>query len=1035
MDPIKTVEKDMEYNEGDEEGDTTPTVEDLLDKLVDIYSSLNTLIVNRHDINNNDLLKHYIDPLIDDLQFVSDNIYTLIVAVSANQNLITLSKKSGFVRALLEVVNESNTTNNGSQQKLNNLMGVIKQIIERLNQIKNYVKQQNPDKLLPEEVFTEFDKIQSQLSINIDAIDIQFNSDKLQTSFQEVMKEIEGIEGNAGASQLRPFFIDIIPDKETINIMLTVAHAATFETREIKHDFGKDRGKIQHLLPVLLDIIGNCIWHDIVSVYGQDLADSVNELLQENVNEEQTSICISEIMKEMSICRIGITSSHGDATISSDIPEAEGISLGYPPNFLNILSGIDRTPYISDAYGTLPPLLGPYKHNFKEIDMWHWLRKYDAANPMYITAPWDREIRQREQLAYNSAIDRLSINEQRSDLGNIRVLRFFNFANEYNEIIRVTSKVIDSKGFFKIEFPLVTKKFNDISIQINTGFDNIENLSVSTVSDLLLEGIRRCIYSINKIKKFKNQEGFLQWVLECTHDPSDLGTDAENNEYYIGYLCGYYLRCILLTKGFGDSVIFTSIGMGSAANDLIKDAVGNSTLPIVQSMQVAESDERVLVDIQKDNIFKLLANGNLRMSTTMVFSGDYISSGWGISQYSIKKRLTRDDQPSEFSNFVSVIGGFHGPHSDNLIPVSSLSELSLQLMYATKFYETDHNYMHIISEMKELCSVPLDGFPLAKCFCESKASQNIQKKFALAYSNYKPSPSDRDPEKTKKKADNLVKAIMVNPLRALQNIPGVLRHVEDGTIALDADTIFYLQKFIRCSDIVYQLNKRINEISKSGELIKFVNEIKDLAKQTHEVEISNDEMPLFHVANYVALNIQLRITDIGEVPNFLKIPTEDIIPKTYHTLVQKQPINIPMVRPKVSASTTPMVVAPIDNPPTINAPIAEPQQGLNRHGLLPPINPSDSGYSVASSSNTPQPTAFGLNNLSRIFGLQPPTTPSLPPIDQRRSRRKGFRGGGKKKNTSIKKNKRNKVRASRKQKKASKVETKRKTVKHRKHKD
>jgi hypothetical protein len=59
-------------------------------------------------------------------------------------------------------------------------------------------------------------------------------------------------------------------------------------------------------------------------------------------------------------------------------------------------------------------------------------------------------------------------------------------------------------------------------------------------------------------------------------------------------------------------------------------------------------------------------------------------------------------------------------------------------------------------------------------------------------------------------------------------------------MTLDPDTLFYLEKFTRCSDIVYNLNKVINDMS-SGELIEFVNIIKATPRDSPSVVISNDE--------------------------------------------------------------------------------------------------------------------------------------------------------------------------------------------------
>ena len=986
--------QDMHHNET--YGDDQLYMNELIDELLDIYSSLDTLFLDKGTISNKDMVEIYIEPLMASLNMLATNtnIYTLIVVVARNQNLINLSENSKFVRALNQAVKEVTDTNDILPNTRDKLIIAINKIIDILSRIKRDVQQGNPNTIVPIDKFDIFPRIQSALSIDIDAVEKYFERENegLAQSFKGLIDSIESVDNDT--NQLRPFFINILPDIQTIDVTLTVAHAATFETREIKHDFGKDRGDIKAILPLLLQIIQNCIWHDINQVYNPDLADSVKAFLEKNVDEEQTSICISEIMKTMSICRIGTTASHGDASISTDIPDAEDVSIGYPPNFLNILPrGSRRIKYISDAYGTLPPLLGPFKHNFEEIQIWGWLRKYDAANPMYITTQEDREIRARELLAYNQAMKRLSTYEQPSSLGNINTLRFFNFASQEIPIISVTN-VADG---FSIEFPFVNEAFRQMRVTLDTSFHNILNFSVSTVSSLLLDGIQRCKELYGK----KNSDWkFLEWVQKCTYN-----YDAKNEKgkEYLGYLFGYYLRCILLTKGFGDSVIFTSIGMGSAANDLIKDAAGISTLPIVQSMQVTTNAP--LVDKQKENIAKLLANGDLQMDTTIVLSGDYISSGWGISQYSIKKQLgLSHGQPSEFSNFLSVIGGFHGPRSDNLIPISSLSELSLQLMYATKFHETNRVYMHIISEMKELCFVPLDGFPLAKCFCESNAASNLQNKLALAYFNYKPKYGDQ--EKLKKIATQAATKISNNPLEALQKMPNVLDHVGDGVITLNEDTIFYLQKFSRCSNIVYNLNKVINDMSRE-ELIEFVDIIKGLEIDSYPVVISNDEMPLFHVANYVALNIQIRMTNVDEVPNFLKIPNTDT-DIAMQTLVQKQPINVPDIVVRENNLT-------FLAPPTINAP----QQGfIPLPAMASPSNAVGNQSPIAVSNTQFPPIGKG--------SVASSSEPS-------RRNRKAFRGGGKKK-TSIKKNKRNKVRASRKQEKAIKVVTKSKTVKHRKHK-
>jgi hypothetical protein len=144
------------------------------------------------------------------------------------------------------------------------------------------------------------------------------------------------------------------------------------------------------------------------------------------------------------------------------------------------------------------------------------------------------------------------------------------------------------------------------------------------------------------------------------------------------------------------------------------------------------------------------------------------------------------------------------------------------------------------------------------------------------------------------------------------------------------------------------------------------------------------------------------------VPYFLQIPTEDITAVSLTSKLQ---------------TTTPGTKEILTSPEKANAkspyfPFGMQTNLVSNASSGPPSAPPFSGQNI--------------NTSSKKTGSKKAVTKKAVRINRGKV---GFGDyGGGKKNTSIKKNKRNKVRASRKQKKASKVETKRKTVKHRKHK-
>jgi hypothetical protein len=159
------------------------------------------------------------------------------------------------------------------------------------------------------------------------------------------------------------------------------------------------------------------------------------------------------------------------------------------------------------------------------------------------------------------------------------------------------------------------------------------------------------------------------------------------------------------------------------------------------------------------------------------------------------------------------------------------------------------------------------------------------------------------------------------------------------------------------------------------------------------------------------------------VPYFLQIPTEDITAVSLTSKLQ---------------TTTPGTKEILTSPEKANAkspyfPFGMQTNLVSNASSGPPSAPPFSGQNMkAAPPSAPPFSGQNINTSSKKTGSKKAVTKKAVRINRGKV---GFGDyGGGKKNTSIKKNKRNKVRASRKQKKASKVETKRKTVKHRKHK-
>ena len=166
--------QDMHHNET--YGDDQLYMNELIDELLDIYSSLDTLFLDKGTISNKDMVEIYIEPLMASLNMLATNtnIYTLIVVVARNQNLINLSENSKFVRALNQAVKEVTDTNDILPNTRDKLIIAINKIIDILSRIKRDVQQGNPNTIVPIDKFDIFPRIQSALSIDIDAVEKYF---------------------------------------------------------------------------------------------------------------------------------------------------------------------------------------------------------------------------------------------------------------------------------------------------------------------------------------------------------------------------------------------------------------------------------------------------------------------------------------------------------------------------------------------------------------------------------------------------------------------------------------------------------------------------------------------------------------------------------------------------------------------------------------------------------------------------------------------------------------------------------------------
>ena len=862
-----------------------------------------------------------------------------------------------------------------------------------------------------------------QLEIKLDESQWEFNVGYIL----EGLKDFQYIY-NIEASNMSP----------NVNIRRSPLQRTVIEPYEIKHDFGGSRGKdvIDRYISQIIEIDKVCILIDLINQTNDvDLATVVENLWTKPLNEHNATVGISKCLNNLGKLSIGPGGKLGNAIIGPYTGTNTDIAIqGIPQYFLEkLFIPNERMRCIADVYGTAPSMLGPFYFNLEDHKggSTRLFAKYDGGE-MSVTTVETRNRHLEEIKGIQEAEIWRSSNEHLDT--EITTIRFYNGSLNDNYGMVVAKQVNGDTGpklLYTVTFPSSKLTLRERSFSYE-----IDGFSVTNVCNMVVYAIGWCreiLTPVESIKtKVRDNDSTLKWILSNVQDLLQIlqsGGGEINTEMEIALECACLITNAIGFKQTCDIGIYPVMTICACGNELISKAhkYNYTALPIVRSMCIdsdfkdsketldASSGEKEAINDKKEKmcqyIFaRLLSNVDLRIPSIIEITGDYIGSALSLNTYTYQWIDPNTHKEYDLSRFFLSEGFFHGNKSDNICSMSSLSDLIFGMIY---LFESDdqvfiNNYAELFSAIKKL-SIKEWGDPSLAEIC---FNQDLCVSF--------------------------IRTIMRN-LHALSS-DFVVSHTVDYMAELCFNSFYSnslpeqlvkpVDTYYKCAEAIYELNKVLVFMSKQSTLQPFVEYLNSCAAyQSDYYDIyNNNNLPLY---SYIALEINILLTPNENLPSFLQIPKSVEYVFADFTYTDENyfgftPSDAQKEGPSAFDSTSMKDPQPA-SPSAFNAVVPS---------VLTLETPKKNDFWVGRKDRSPTSNKDRSKSRSRDKKSDDLSRFHSRGTSPRGNSPRGNppRGGYHNKKTSIKKNKRNNVRASRKQKKASKVATKSWTVKHRKHK-